>query len=661
MPKSRIRLLSSIAAAFAVWLAAVVPTTAAHAHDATTFTFSGGGWGHGVGMSQYGALARAQAGHGHGDILAFYYHGTRLMTAPELVPDDVDVRIAVHNQTVFKPTGVLTVAIDGSFLDTTSNTLTVRRGNGGWYINSSNIDWCRGFCNGTVLTVSFNDRQPVEVSNTANGTRRYGHGQFQLTPARAGLANCGEASSNQYCLVVGDMSMQRYLHGLGEMPASWPVEALKAQAIAGRSYAVSKIRDNQNWGEPFDLYTSTLDQEYRGWDRESATHPLRQWADAVDATNDTVVVYEPPDGTAPLEVATTFYSTTNGGYTAANDEPRKESVPYLIAKPDPFDEALDANGEPQNPYHSWERSYTSEQISGWLADYPFADLNVGELQQIRISREGPSGRIDDALVTLVGSERTIEVRDDDGKPFGYRFYYSLVRGCRSTEECRTLLSTKLTVSDDATTAPTAPPNRPLPFTDVDAEAPYASAVRWLYNAEITRGTTETTFSPQGSVNRGDFAAFLWRFAGKPDAADGSAVMSDVPSDSHFARAVSWMLGRGITVGCSEDRTMFCPEANLSAADVTTFLWRFAGRKYSDFAIPYQDVHVNAYYLEPARWATEFQIWVDSDYEPSDAESTSFGPDDDVDRARMAMLLWRLAAQPSAFASPSLVPSLPRPS
>ena len=363
----------------------------AHPHGPSNseFTFIGGGWGHGTGMSQYGALGRAEAGHTDAQILAFYYDGAELTTDPHLVPDDIDVRIAVHNTTVFRPTGLLTVSMDGRFLDTTVNTLTVRRGDGGWYINSSNIDWCRGFCSGTVLTVSFNDGEHVRVSSTSNGAERFAHGEFQLTPAASGVTNCGSSSRNQYCLVVGEMTMQQYLYGLKEVPHSWPAEALKSQAIAARSYATAIIEDRSAWSSPFDLYASTRDQEYRAWDYEMESgHDA--WADQVDATDDTVLTIQ-PTGAAEPEVIVAYYSASNGGYTAANEEPRRESVSYLLAKPDPFDAAPDDNGDPQNPTHSWQRTYTAEQISGWLADYPFADLHVGEIAEILISAPGAVG------------------------------------------------------------------------------------------------------------------------------------------------------------------------------------------------------------------------------------------------------------------------------
>ena len=98
MPSHPIRSLLSVVSAAAVLLASFAAPAAAHPHGPSgdEFTFIGGGWGHGTGLSQFGALGRAEAGFDYEEILAFYYDGTDLTTDPNLVPDDVDVRIAVH-------------------------------------------------------------------------------------------------------------------------------------------------------------------------------------------------------------------------------------------------------------------------------------------------------------------------------------------------------------------------------------------------------------------------------------------------------------------------------------------------------------------------------------------------------------------------------------
>ena len=657
MPSHPIRLLLCVISVAAVLLAAAAVPASAHPHGPTDdeYTFVGGGWGHGTGMSQYGALGRAEAGHTYEEILAFYYDSTTLTTDPNLVPDDVDVRIAVHSTTVFRPTGLLTVSMDGRFLDTTVNTLTVRRGNGGWHINSSNIDWCQGFCSGTVLTVDFDDGEPVRVSNTVNGAERYAHGQFQLTPAAGGVANCGNQSSNHYCLVIGELTMQQYLYGLDEVPHSWPAAALKAQAVAARSYATAIMRERASWAAPFDLYASTRDQEYKAWDYEREPGHSA-WKGQVDATDDTVLTHQATNED-PVEVIVGYYSSSNGGHTAANEEPRRGSVPYLLAKPDPYDAAPDGDGDPQNPTHSWERTYTTEQISKWLADYPFADLDVGEIVEIYIARPGPSGRIDDALVTLVGTDRTVDVLNDNDEPYGYRFYYALVLGCRSEPGCRPPLSTKLALQGSHTGSGFNV--HTLPFTDVASNAPYAAAVAWMLNNEITTGTAPTTFSPQQSLTRAQFATFLWRFAGEPEAADGSLTFTDVEPESYYSEAVGWMVDQNITLGCSTDPVvLFCPNNPLETSQAVTFLWKFAGRTYSNYPVPFTDIGINAYYLEATRWMVEHRLWVDEFFNPP-RHPASFKPYDTVNRARTAMFIWLLAEAAGAFDTDVDLPPLMR--
>ena len=657
MPSHPIRLLLCVISVAAVLLAAAAVPASAHPHGPTDdeYTFVGGGWGHGTGMSQYGALGRAEAGHTYEEILAFYYDSTTLTTDPNLVPDDVDVRIAVHSTTVFRPTGLLTVSMDGRFLDTTVNTLTVRRGNGGWHINSSNIDWCQGFCSGTVLTVDFDDGEPVRVSNTVNGAERYAHGQFQLTPAAGGVANCGNQSSNHYCLVIGELTMQQYLYGLDEVPHSWPAAALKAQAVAARSYATAIMRERASWAAPFDLYASTRDQEYKAWDYEREPGHSA-WKGQVDATDDTVLTHQATNED-PVEVIVGYYSSSNGGHTAANEEPRRGSVPYLLAKPDPYDAAPDGDGDPQNPTHSWERTYTTEQISKWLADYPFADLDVGEIVEIYIARPGPSGRIDDALVTLVGTDRTVDVLNDNDEPYGYRFYYALVLGCRSEPGCRPPLSTKLALQGSHTGSGFNV--HTLPFTDVASNAPYAEAVAWMLTNELTTGTTPTTFSPQQSLTRAQFATFLWRFAGEPEAADGSLTFTDVEPESYYSEAVGWMVDQNITLGCSTDPVvLFCPNNPLETSQAVTFLWKFAGRTYSNYPVPFTDIGINTYYLEATRWMVEHRLWVDEFFNPP-RHPASFKPYDTVNRARTAMFIWLLAEAAGAFDTDVDLPPLMR--
>lgn len=109
---------------------------------------------------------------------------------------------------------------------------------------------------------------------------------------------------------INELPLDQYLWGLAEMPSSWPAEALKAQAIAGRSYAVYKMK-NGGYGK-FDLYDYVQDQEYSGLSKIKGSYGS-QWKAAVDSTSNMI-----------LKTGSTFvqamYSAENGGYELSSQE-----------------------------------------------------------------------------------------------------------------------------------------------------------------------------------------------------------------------------------------------------------------------------------------------------------------------------------------------------
>jgi hypothetical protein len=113
-----------------------------------------------------------------------------------------------------------------------------------------------------------------------------------------------------------------------------------------------------------------------------------------------------------------------------------------------------------------------------------------------------------------------------------------------------------------------------PFTDVSADAYYCKAVLWAAEKGITRGTTDTTFDPDGVVTRAQTVTFLWRAAGSPAAAAANP-FGDVAPGAYCAGAVAWAVGSGITEGTSA--AAFSPAASCTRAQIVTFLWRFAGK------------------------------------------------------------------------------------
>ena len=110
-----------------------------------------------------------------------------------------------------------------------------------------------------------------------------------------------------------------------------------------------------------------------------------------------------------------------------------------------------------------------------------------------------------------------------------------------------------------------------PFTDVSADAYYYDAVLWAAEKGITSGTTATTFSPDAVLTRGQTVTFLWRANGAPAVSGGS--FSDVAADAYYASGVAWAVSEGITSGTGGNN--FSPDAPCTRAQIVTFLYRDA--------------------------------------------------------------------------------------
>jgi SpoIID/LytB domain protein len=190
-------------------------------------------------------------------------------------------------------------------------------------------------------------------------------------------------SNGKTLQVIDVVGLEAYLKGVvpAEMPSAWSPEALKAQAVAARSYALAGLAK----GKDYDLYADTRSQVYGGLDAEvSAT------SDAVDATKGEVVLYNG-------KVANTLFFSTSGGRTASAAETTGTAVPYLVSVTDPYDTA--------SPYHDWgpvlfDAAKVAKQLK---LPAPLTDLRT---------TTGPSGRVktlvaltaDDRQVTLTGSQ-----------------------------------------------------------------------------------------------------------------------------------------------------------------------------------------------------------------------------------------------------------------
>ena len=138
------------------------------------------------------------------------------------------------------------------------------------------------------------------------------------------------------------------------------------------------------------------------------------------------------------------------------------------------------------------------------------------------------------------------------------------------------------------------------FVDVPSGSYFEEAVNWAVANGITTGTSATTFDPDGICTRAQAVTFLWRAAGSPAPANSATPFTDVAADSYYAQAVAWAVENGITKGTSD--TAFSPDAHCSRAQIVTFLWRAQKSPVVTAANPFADVSVDAYYVNAIQWA-----------------------------------------------------------
>ena len=169
------------------------------------------------------------------------------------------------------------------------------------------------------------------------------------------------------------------------------------------------------------------------------------------------------------------------------------------------------------------------------------------------------------------------------------------------------------------------------FTDVPANAYYADAVSWAVLNGVTKGTSETTFSPDASCTRAQAVTFLWRAAGSPAPKSSAMPFTDVDADAYHHDAVLWAVEQDITNGISD--TTFSPNATCTRAQIVTFLWRSQASPAAGAVNPFADVADNAYYAEAVKWAVLEGV-------TSGTTATTFSPNDNCTRAQIVTFLYR---------------------
>ena len=143
------------------------------------------------------------------------------------------------------------------------------------------------------------------------------------------------------------------------------------------------------------------------------------------------------------------------------------------------------------------------------------------------------------------------------------------------------------------------------FVDVPAGSYYEDAVDWAVENGITQGTDDTHFSPDGICTRAQAVTFLWRAAGSPEPETRAMPFTDVPVGSYYYDAVLWAVENGITKGTSD--TTFSPNMTCTRAQIVAFLWRSEKSPAAGTANPFADVKSTAYYADAVLWAVKENI------------------------------------------------------
>jgi stage II sporulation protein D len=350
--------LRRIAAIAAVLLAAVT-ASAPNALAGVRWLVLGHGFGHGVGMSQYGAYGYASHGKGYRFILGHYYSGTTIGTigGPRIVRVLIDIS-----------------AGDVGF-------------SGATRACGESLEPDRTYAAHRIgHSVQLSSSGGRALANCGGKLRAAGMGRVSIDGSayRGALEVVPTESDSRSLNAVNAVPVDQYVKGVvpNESPASWPLAALEAQAVAARSYALS----TQVEGNGFDLYSDTRSQVYEGLESEYASTN-----DAVAATRGQVVMYGG-------KIAETFFSACSGGHTeSVQNVFFGPPVPYLVGVPDPYDGAC--------PLHSWKFEFSGAEISAKLGGY----LDGG-LKRIVVTQRGVSPRI--VWAKLYGTGGVTKIRGD---------------------------------------------------------------------------------------------------------------------------------------------------------------------------------------------------------------------------------------------------------
>lgn len=357
------------------------------------FTFQGSGYGHGVGMSQIGARGQALQGDTATAIVQYYYKNVTI--AP--VKDDQLLRVnighlltsvSVKTDTKLGQIQVFNGDLKESGEAVPIKTLTSNSilnftllGNAIFPSVISSAGGTETSPSGKMWTIRWTGTRYLQgaaaIASVKTGTAitKYRYGEIQVKLVKAAVLGYRIEVTNTVRL------HDEYLWGIGEMPSSWPIEAMRAQAIASRSYALNKVGNIKSACD-CDIHSASQDQAFVGYSKESEPKYGQLWKAAVVSTTlDNAIGLALLYKSAPIAA---YFFSSSGGRTATAKDAWGTEVPYAVSVADPWS----LNPLLNSKYINWVRSIGQSSIAS-----AFGLPDVLSLQVLNRNSSGTVGII----------------------------------------------------------------------------------------------------------------------------------------------------------------------------------------------------------------------------------------------------------------------------
>lgn len=346
----------------------------------SAFNFQGTGYGHGVGMSQIGARGKALNGESAESILSYYYNGTQIMSLPDSQNIRVNVGHLLTQATLRSGTVGSTLniyigdisedlsAIPIASVNSNSGISFVQQGSS---ISAFIVTGKNSQLVGTNSTWSarwsgtrYLNGQPSTVSVKINSKSvNYRYGQIQIKSVKVPVV--GHRMEVTNTLRIHD----EYLYGISEVPSSWPMQALVAQAIASRTYALSKLGFPKTACD-CNLYNNISDQSFVGYSKEKEPLYGQLWKAAVQAssTSDTtgsVLTFND----MPISA---FFTSSSGGQTETSFNAWGKERSFTVSVADSFSQDPILNPR----YYSWNKTLNQSLLAKVFILTDVVSLNI---------------------------------------------------------------------------------------------------------------------------------------------------------------------------------------------------------------------------------------------------------------------------------------------